>query len=107
MPAGLLWRIAIQILHEQRPRPYQTHVSTEYVPKLRQLIEARSPEKTSQPRDALFIWQKLALLIALVCHASEFEREKRNAHVARTLLAKQSWTAHVQPYYDGNCDQQW
>jgi hypothetical protein len=54
--------------------------------------------KVPQPRDALSVREKSALRVALVAHAPKFECENRSAHVARTLLAKQSWTPHLQPY---------
>jgi hypothetical protein len=44
------------------------------------------------------------LLIAFVCHAAEFEREKRYALIARTLLAKKD-RATLPPYQDGDSGQ--
>ena len=40
----LLRRVAIQVLHEQRPGPHQRHLPAQHVPELRQLVDVRAAQ---------------------------------------------------------------
>ena len=88
MTSRLFCVVARDILHEQWARAYQTHVSLQHVPELRQLIETRSAEKGTDAREALHIWEELATLVAVVGHGTEFVKLERLAVESRTHLAK-------------------
>ena len=46
-------RVALQVLHEQRPRPDQAHVAPEHVPQRRQLVEAGASAASAERRQPL------------------------------------------------------
>src|ERR1019366_8592537 len=74
MTASLERGVSGQVFGEQRPRADQTHIPLEYVPDLRQLIEARAAKEPSQRREPLFVDKQFSSLIADVGHRAELEK---------------------------------
>ena len=57
LPARLFWSIALDIVHDQRPRADQAHVAAQHIPKFRQFIQAGLAQHPAQRRYALHIGQ--------------------------------------------------
>jgi hypothetical protein len=77
MPPPLICVVARNIFRQQRPWPNQTHVALEDVPKLWQLIQAKTPQFFPEAGHAIRIGQQTASRIACICHRSELVKLER------------------------------
>src|ERR1700759_5811786 len=71
------------------PRPDDRHVAAQDVEELRELVEARPPQETPQPRDASIVSTRelLAFLVAQrVMHGAEFPYLEKMVVVAEPAL---------------------
>src|SRR4051812_15642337 len=50
MSAVLLWRVTVEVFHEERPRTHQTHFAAQNVQQLGKLIQACLPQPTAYGR---------------------------------------------------------
>lgn len=55
MPALLFDCVAIEVLHQQGPGPYQAHVALDDVDQFRQFVKARAPEQLPEPCQPLAV----------------------------------------------------
>jgi hypothetical protein len=95
MPPGLLRRIPLQILYEKRSRSDQTHITFEYVKKLRQFIQRSRPKKPAQGSQSLTVRKQTAITVADVGHGPELVHAKRPAVQAGSLLFEENRGAHA------------
>src|SRR5665213_1807318 len=93
----LEWRVAGQILRQQRPRSDQAHVPFYHVPELRQFIETAGPQEPAEPRQPLRIRQKIAGRIPLVGHTAELQKQARSAPPPDSTLPEYRRTSHPDP----------
>ncbi len=107
-PAGIAVRIKflklITISQLERARANQTHFASENIHKLRQFVEARTPQETPQRRDSgvvseleknamlrlIVLFQLAQPLLGIDDHGSEFEYVEKAPMTAATKLAKQN-----------------
>src|SRR5262249_54509036 len=95
VPARLLRRVAIQVLHQQRTRSYETHRPFKNVEEFGQFIEARGTQDSTdgcQPRPVV-------LVVPANAHGPELENIEGDPMSARTRLSKQHWRPHRDPDY--------
>src|SRR6266542_6416653 len=86
MPIGVM---QIDVARHFRPCSNQRHVTCEYIPQLRQLIEFRFTQKltnSSHPRVAISCYLQAYVLNL---HGAQFEKRKDTSVSAHALLAKQ------------------
>src|SRR5271168_3026944 len=96
--AHLFRRVALEVLHEQRARANQAHLTFQNVPQLGQLIQAETTQQASRRGQSLMVWKKAAARIAGISHRSEFQQLERLRVVARAYLTKQHRGAHRAPH---------
>ncbi len=100
--AGLLRRVAGQVLHQQRARADQAHVTFEHVEKLRQLIEAKTAQKAPESCKPLRVREQGALRVAGVGHGAEFVEGEGLAVQSGALLAKEHGRAEFEAHQEGD-----
>jgi hypothetical protein len=75
--AALLGRSVVrQILFEKRPGADKTQFAAEYIPELRQFIEAGPTQERPDSRQAAIVGQQAANSVALFCHSPEFQADE-------------------------------
>ena len=100
-----------------RPRPDEAHVTAEHVPELRQLVEARVAQETSEARDARVVLEQepdrvralfpelLSALVRIRDHGAELEHLEASAAPAPdALLNEEDRPAELQRYRDEEHD---
>ena len=105
MSPPLFWSVAIQILHQQRTRTNEAHLSTKNIPQLRKLVQARPSQEVAEWCDALSIRRGTAR--ATLPHGAEFIECEWTTSETRTFLAKYQRTSQKESDTNRNRDEKW
>ena len=87
MPAFLLVVIPTQVLGEQGPRAYQTHIASEHVEQLGKLIETPRPKQTPEPRESLTVRSQVPVLVEVLGHSAKLVQREQVAAETRSLTS--------------------
>ena len=86
-------------------RPYQAHLSAQYVPELGKFIQAEPPEQATHPGYSLVIWLRLgAAGLRTSMHCAELVNAKHAFVFSEPILQKQKRTRRVQHDHQTNRD---
>ena len=111
MPGRTSWRracsgVAVEVLHQERPRPYQAHITFQHIEQFRKLIEARGPEKTAEGGQSVRIGKEVAPGVSGIRHRPELEHPEGPPAQAGALLAEQNRSPQQKQYQQSNERQQ-
>src|ERR1700675_162357 len=87
--------------HERRARPNETHIRAKHIPKLRQLIEAPTPQEASHARDARIScrrFERMRLLTSILNHGSKFPLVESFSAVTCAAQLEKNGPARIEPY---------
>jgi len=107
MPARLLERVALEVLHEERARAYQAELTSSDVQELRKLIEARCPQKPPERREPLVIGKQRPVRTPRLTHGAKLHDAERPGALSRSLLTEQHGASHVETNRRGDGQQNW
>src|SRR6185436_13898151 len=87
-----------------RTRPHKSHLSTQDVPKLRNLIDAHFANDPTHARGSIIIFARPngASLLRIDTHRAKLQKHKRLPIVTHSLLAIEHGTARVQLDQEGS-----
>src|SRR6516164_642825 len=97
VPTHLLRAVAFQVLHQQRPWPHQTHIASQHIPQLRQLIQTQPPQHLPQRRHTRLIRQQPSLSISRLPHRAKLQQRERPSAQPRSPLPKNHWRSIAHP----------
>ena len=72
----LFRRVAMQILHEQRPGSHKAHLTVQDVQQFGQLVQRSGSEKPADSGESFVIRQKITVAITVIVHSAELEDSK-------------------------------
>jgi hypothetical protein len=103
--AGLFGGVAVEVLHQQRARPDETHLAPKHIVKLRQFVDAAGPQKFAEEGQPVFIGEQFSLGIRLIRHRAEFIHAERLPFISRADLAEENRRT-VEEAHEQGCERQ-
>ena len=100
--AHLLGCVPREVVHQERTRAYEAHVSSQHVDQLGELVEAGAPQEATDGGQPRLVGEQVAVGVALVDHGAELQHAERTTTAPRSLLTEQHRGPH--PYSHQECD---
>ena len=106
MPAELARAVSREILRKQRPWTHQRHLATEYIPQLRQFVQAGGPEGLTHAAQTFRVGKKPSTAVPRIAHRTEFVEPERSSRIANPQLTEQNRRSHADADKGGHAGQQ-
>ena len=98
--ARLLGGVQGQVLHQQRARAHQAHLTAQHVPEFGQFVQAAGAQKTAEGGEALGVGQEFTVGAAFIRHGAKLHHHERPPVQAGADLAKQHGAAELAVHQD-------
>jgi hypothetical protein len=105
--AALLSRVVRKILDEERARPNEAHLASQYTPKLGEFIQAGGAKQLPEPSYSQFIRQQLAVGVMRIGHSAELQHSEDPLIQTWSRLDEQNGRADYDTHNNRNQRNDW